>query len=256
MMWCVAVVAAAVSAVASGQGQIVSYDGTTLVNDNTQPEVIVQVPSSAPVPATTFARSFGFAPAPAPAQVPAAQPAVIVQSPTSFPTFVPPLQPTFGPVAAPVAPQFGIPQGGLPVLPACPSTYSLVHATYHGSLYHFSWCYYQSGQRFTHQQAADYCRTLNHFGHPYNFEVLRMEDTIEVSFINYLLSYYAHAAVWTKDTTSTAPYSIRSFINRSGVNRPGHDCLSVETAFFALHSIWVHENSCSDAKLVVCEARY
>ncbi len=56
-------------------------------------------------------------------------------------------------------------------------------------MYHFSWCYYQSGQRFTHQQAADYCRTLNHFGHPYNFEVLRMEDTIEVSFINYLLSY-------------------------------------------------------------------
>ncbi len=125
-MWCVAVVAAAVSAVAEGQGQIVSYDGTIFVNDNTQPEVIVQAPSSAPVPATTFARSFVFAPPPAP--VPAAQPAVFVQAPTSFPTFVPPLQPTFGPVAAPVAPQFGIPQGGLPVLPACPSTYSLVSA--------------------------------------------------------------------------------------------------------------------------------
>ncbi len=128
-MWWVAVVAAAVSAVVAGQGQIVSYDGTTLVNDNTQPEVIVQAPSSAPVPATTFARSFVFTAAPAPAPVPAAQPAVIVQAPTSFPTFVPPPQPTFVPVAAPVAPQFGTPQGGLPVLPACPSTYSLVSAT-------------------------------------------------------------------------------------------------------------------------------
>ncbi|MPC11203.1 hypothetical protein E2C01_003864 [Portunus trituberculatus] len=66
----------------------------------------------------------------------------------------------------------------------------------------------------------------------------------------------AHAAVWTRDTSTTAPYSIRGFINRSGVNLPGHDCLSVEAALLALHSIWVHENACSDAKLVVCEARY
>ena len=43
---------------------------------------------------------------------------------------------------------------------------------------------------------------------------------------------------------------------RNGVNLPGHDCLSVEGSLLALHNIWVHENTCSDVKPVICEARY
>ncbi|XP_063851920.1 uncharacterized protein LOC135095109 [Scylla paramamosain] len=240
MLWCVAVVAAVVAA---AQGQIVSYEGN-IVNDNAQAAVVPSPP----------AQSFVFA---APAPAPVSQPPVFIQAPASFSSFVPPPQPQFLTVSTPAATQFSVPQGGLPVLPAsCPSTYSLVHSTYHGSLYHFSWCYSQPGQRFSHQQAADYCRNLNHFSHPYHFEVLRIGDAIELSFINYLLSYYAHSAVWTGDTSSTAPYSIRGFINRSGANQPGHDCLSVEASLLALHTVWVHESSCFDAKMVVCEARY
>ncbi|XP_045107279.1 uncharacterized protein LOC123502127 [Portunus trituberculatus] len=227
--------------------------------EDAQPAVVVSAPSPGPAPSFVVpAPSFVFpAPAPAPPFVfNAPQPAVVVQPPTSAGlSFVPPPQPSLLPVTQPAAPQFGISQGVLPPLPQCPSTYSLVHVTYQGSLYHFSWCF-QPGHRFTHQQAADYCNSLNHFGQPYHFQVLRIDDTTEVSFIHYLLSYYAHAAVWTRDTTATAPYSIRGFINRSGVNQPGHDCLSVEAALLALHSIWVHENTCLDAKLVVCEARY
>ncbi|XP_045106828.1 BCL-6 corepressor-like protein 1 [Portunus trituberculatus] len=256
-MWRVVVVVLA--AVVATQGQV-SYD-------DTQPGVVVPAPSPIPAPAPSFVvpvPSFVI-PAPAPAPVPAPsfvfpaptpQPAVVVQPLISGGlSFVPPPQPSLLPVTQPAAPQFGIPQGVLPPLPQCPSTYSLVHVAYQDSLYHFSWCF-QPGHRFTHQQAADYCNSLNHLSQPYHFQVLRIDDTTEVSFIHYLLSYYAHAAVWTRDTTATAPYNIRGFINRSGVNQPGHDCLSVEAALLALHSIWVHENTCSNAKLVVCEARY
>ncbi|XP_045107275.1 ribonuclease 3-like [Portunus trituberculatus] len=264
MLWRVVVVVLAALAAAQGQS---SYD-------DAQPAV-VPAPSSGPSPAPSFvvpAPSFVIpAPAPAPSFVfpsgpapvpsfvfpaPAPQPAVIVQQPTSAGlSFVPPPQPSLLPVTQPATRHFGVPQGVLPPLPQCPSTYSLVHVAYQDSLYHFSWCF-QPGHRFTHQQASDYCNSLNHLSQPYHFQVLRIDDTTEVSFIHYLLSYYAHAAVWTRDTTTTAPYSIRRFINRSGVNQPGHDCLSVEAALLALHSIWVHENTCSDAKLVVCEARY
>ncbi|KAK8392412.1 hypothetical protein O3P69_014646 [Scylla paramamosain] len=228
MLWCVVVVMAAV--VAASQGQFTYND-------------------AAPSPPRSFVITD-----PASAQ----QPAVVVQPPTfGGLSFVPPPQPSLVSVTQPGSPQLGLSQGLLPPLPtSCPSTSSLVHAAYHGSLYHFSWCYYQPYQRFTHQQAADYCGSLNHFGQPYHFQVLRIDDSTEISFIHYLLSYYAQAAVWTIDTTATAPYSLRRFINRSGVHHTGHDCLSVEASLLALHSIWVHENACSDAKLVVCEARY
>ncbi len=117
MLWCVAIVAAVVSAV---QGQITRYDGTTFVSGDDD-VVIVNAPSSAPAPAPAFGQSFGpsltFVPAPAPVQ-----PVVIAQQPT----FLPPPQQSFIPVTAPAGTQFGIPQGGLPVLPACPTTHSLV----------------------------------------------------------------------------------------------------------------------------------
>ncbi|MPC11204.1 hypothetical protein E2C01_003865 [Portunus trituberculatus] len=176
-MWCVIAVVAVVMAVT--EGQVVSYN----VNDDDQPPVVVQVPSSGSVPIQSFV-SVG----------PAPQPAVVVQPPTSVGlSFVPPPQPSLFSVTQPAAPQFGVSQGVLPPLPQCPSTYSLVHVAYQGSLYHFSWCF-QPGHRFTHQQAADYCNGLNHLSQPYHFQVLRIDDTTEVSFIHYLLSYCESAA--------------------------------------------------------------
>lgn len=231
MLWCLAIVAAAVSAV---EGQILSYDGTTFVNDDAQPAAVVQTSSSARVPA--FGQSFTFIPAPAAASV---QPVVVAQQPT----FLPPPQPSFIHVTAPVGGQFSGSQASLPVLPACHST-SLVHFTYGGSFYHFSWCHF--GQRFTHQQAADYCRS--HSG----FDVVRIEDEAELDLIYYLLTYYAQASVWTRDTGSTAPYSIRSFILGSGANIPGHDCLSMENGLGCA----LLANACSAFKAAICEAHY
>ena len=67
---------------------------------------------------------------------------------------------------------------------------SQIHLTYGRSVYHFSWCHYQSGQHFNHQQAADYCRSLNGLQQQgLHFDVLRTEDFTELSLIDNLLTY-------------------------------------------------------------------
>ena len=63
-----------------------------------------------------------------------------------------------------------------------------VHAAYPDALYHFSWCHQQPDQVYNHQQAGDYCRSLNNQGLPIVFEVLRIEELCEFSRITSLLS--------------------------------------------------------------------
>ncbi|MPC31904.1 uncharacterized protein LOC123515120 [Portunus trituberculatus] len=151
----------------------------------------------------------------------------------------------------PMQPEILLPSPHLPA--SCgPVIVSLEHDTFRGRAYHFSWCHH-AGQLYTHQQSAAYCHTLAQH-QPLQFEVLSLEDPEEQHFVSQILETHQIASVWTKDYSSSAPYNLDFYIDKSSSSQPGEDCLALEAGLLSRHSSALHENNCLLPKTVICEA--
>nr|AAO73305.1 ovary development-related protein [Eriocheir sinensis] len=251
-MWCSILLAAVMVAVAGGQSRF-SYDGTPLADD-----VVVGsgqrqqfFASRQPRPQQLFVQE-------RPQQVfvqQQPQPPVFVQ-PEPQQVFVQPqprpmfqMLPSFSQQAAVI--QSVQPQ----VSSACPATYSLVHTTYQGRVYHSSWCNLP-GHRFSQSAARDYCRGLGEvtvMNRRGSFDLYSVDRTTDFDYFFELLLQHQIPSVWTRDLASTAPYEIRGSITRSGDSTAGQDCLSLEAS---TDGLFLLQDSCSDRKAAVCVAHW